>query len=119
MLVAMSRTYLSISQITDESRNWTALIQVVERAPIQTSKIDSQVLYRRYLFMDGEGTRVAAVVYKPAMEEFDGMLLLHKRYYLTGAKEEVPPQLPCQIEVHPFVDLHKYADTENPRSEFI
>ncbi|GER33908.1 replication factor A protein 1, partial [Striga asiatica] len=133
MQVTMSRTYLPISQITDETRNWTALIQVVERAPIQISKSDSQVPYRRYLFTDGEGTKVAAVVYKAAMKEFDDLLLPYKRYYLTGAKvrpetplyqvgpyefnwllhkktlveefeEEVPPQLPCQIEVHPYTE---------------
>ncbi|GER26115.1 replication factor A-related protein [Striga asiatica] len=75
----MSRTYLPISQITDETRNWTALIQVVERAPIQTSKSDSHVPYRRYLFTYGEGTKVAAVVYKAAIEEFDGL------YFPTSA----------------------------------
>ncbi|GER27381.1 albumin-1 A [Striga asiatica] len=53
-MVIMSRAYLPISQITDETRHWTAFIQVVERAPIQTRKSNPQVLYRRYLFTDGE-----------------------------------------------------------------
>ncbi|CAA0827008.1 Unknown protein, partial [Striga hermonthica] len=79
------------------------------------------------------------------MGEFNGLLLPYKRYYLTGAKvrpetplyqvgpyefnwllhkktlveefqEEMPPQLPCQIEIHTFADVHKYADTDNPRN---
>ncbi|GER45765.1 type one serine/threonine protein phosphatase 6 [Striga asiatica] len=46
-----------------------------------------------YSRMERSGTKVAVVVYKAAMEEFNGLLLPYKRYYLTGAK--VRPETPC------------------------
>ncbi|GER34166.1 NADH:ubiquinone oxidoreductaseintermediate-associated protein 30, partial [Striga asiatica] len=110
--VIMPRTYLPISQITDETRHWTAFIQVVERAPIQTSKSNPQVLYRRYLFTDGE-VRLETPLYQVGPYEFNW--LLHKKTLVEEFEEEVPPPLPCQIEIHAFEDLHRYADTENPR----
>ncbi|GER40211.1 signal recognition particle 14 kDa protein [Striga asiatica] len=112
LAVMMSRTYLPISQITDETRNWTALIQVVERAPIQANKSDSQVLYRRYLFSDGEKPHCT----KLALTNYEFNWLLHKKTLVEEFQEKVSPPLPCQIEIHAFVDLNKYADTENPRS---
>ncbi|GER33943.1 replication protein A 70 kDa DNA-binding subunit A [Striga asiatica] len=140
----MSRVYLPIHQISDETNNWTALIQVVERPPVQTSKNNTSTLYRRYLFTDEEGTKVSAVVYNAVINEFDELLMPYKRYYLSGAKvwpevplyqvsdykynwlivsgtnveedqESLPPQLPCHIDIHTFADIHKYADTDNPR----
>ncbi|GER24484.1 replication protein A 70 kDa DNA-binding subunit [Striga asiatica] len=142
----MSRVYLPIHQITDETNNWTALIQVVERPPVQTSKNNTSTLYRRYLFTDEEGTKVSVVVYNAVINEFDELLMPYKRYYLSGAKvrpevpfyqvsdykynwlivsgtnveeyqESLPPQLPCHMDIHTFADIHKYADTDNPRSE--
>ncbi|GER30341.1 replication protein A 70 kDa DNA-binding subunit B [Striga asiatica] len=132
--------------LSDETNNWTALIQVVERPPVQTSKNNTSTLYRRYLFTDEEGTKVSAVVYNAVINEFDELLMPYKRYYLSGAKvrpevplyqvsdykynwlivsgtnveeyqESLPPQLPCHIDIHTFADIHKYADTDNPRSE--
>ncbi|GER28242.1 replication protein A 70 kDa DNA-binding subunit B [Striga asiatica] len=144
--VTMSRIYLPIKEITEATNNWTALIQVVERPPIHQSKNDSTMHYRRYLFTDEEGTKVAAVVYNNVIDEFTQPLLMpYKRYYVSGAKvrpeiplyqvgdykykwtlvkgtnvedyeEPMPPQLPCSIEIHQFANLHKYADTENPRN---
>ncbi|GER30547.1 replication protein A 70 kDa DNA-binding subunit B [Striga asiatica] len=102
------------------------------------------MLYRRYLFTDEEGTKVSAVAYNAVIDEFAELLMPYKRYYLTGAKvrhevplyqvgdykynwlintrtyaeeyqESIPPQLPCLIDVHAFANIHKYADTENPR----
>ncbi|CAA0816378.1 Unknown protein [Striga hermonthica] len=142
----MSRICLPIKEITDATKNWTALIQVVERPPVHESKNDSTMHYRRYLFTDEEGTKVAAVVYNAVIQEFKPPLLMpYKRFYVSGARvrpeiplyqvgdykykwnlvkgtnveeyeEPLPPQLPCSIEIHPFANLHKYADTENPRS---
>ncbi|GER47324.1 replication protein A 70 kDa DNA-binding subunit A [Striga asiatica] len=142
----MSRIYLPIKEITEATNTWTALIQVVERPPVHQSKNDSTMHYRRYLFTDEEGTKVATVVYNTVIDEFAPPLLMpYKRYYVSGAKvrpeiplyqvgdykykcilvkgtnvedyeEPLPPQLPCSIEIHPFAILHNYADTENPRS---
>ncbi|GER43330.1 replication protein A 70 kDa DNA-binding subunit A [Striga asiatica] len=144
--VTMSRIYLPIKEITENTNNWTALIQVVEKPPVHQSKNDSTMHYRRYLFTDKEGTKVAAVVYNTDIDEFAPPLLMpYKRYYVSGEKvrpeiplyqvgdykykwtlvkgtnveeyeEPLPPQLPCSIEIHPFANLHKYADTENPRN---
>ncbi|GER30848.1 replication protein A 70 kDa DNA-binding subunit, partial [Striga asiatica] len=88
----MSRVYLPIHQITDETNNWTALIQVVQRPPVQTSKNNASTLYRRYLFTDEEGTKVYAVAYNAVIDEFDELLMPYKRYYLSGAK--VRPDVP-------------------------
>ncbi|GER25267.1 replication protein A 70 kDa DNA-binding subunit B, partial [Striga asiatica] len=93
------------------------------------------------------GTKVSAVAYNEVIDEFAELLMPYKRYYLTGAKvrhevplyqvgdykynwlintrtyaeeyqESIPPQLPCLIDVHAFANIHKYADTENPRSKY-
>ncbi|GER31307.1 replication protein A 70 kDa DNA-binding subunit B [Striga asiatica] len=128
----MSRIYLPIKEITENTNNWTALIQVVEKPPVHQSKNDSTMHYRRYLFTDEEGTKVAAVVYNTDIDEFAPPLLMpYKRYYVSGAKvrpeiplyqvgdykykwtlvkgtnveeyeEPLPPQLPCSIEIHPM-----------------
>ncbi|GER49321.1 serine--tRNA ligase [Striga asiatica] len=91
-----------------------------------------------------QGTKVSAVAYNAVIDEFAELLMPYKRYYLTGAKvrpevplyqvgdykynwlintrtyaeeyqEAIPPQLPCLIDVHAFANIHKYADTDNPR----
>ncbi|GER39455.1 replication protein A 70 kDa DNA-binding subunit B [Striga asiatica] len=108
----------------------------------------STMLYRRFLFTDEERTNVSAVAYNAVIKEFAKLLLPYKRYYLSGAKvrpeiplyqvgdsrynwlivtrthtevyqESLPPQLLCKIDIHTFANIHKYADTENRRSEFI
>ncbi|CAA0823249.1 Unknown protein [Striga hermonthica] len=135
----MSRISLPIKKLNDKTKNWTTLIQVVERTHVNTSKNDSSVLYRRFLFTDEEGTKVSAVAYNHVINQFTDMLLPYKRYYLTGIAppekasfkvgdydynwllvngtyaedfmESIPPQFPCHIELHRFEDLHKFADT--------
>ncbi|GER36256.1 replication protein A 70 kDa DNA-binding subunit B [Striga asiatica] len=93
LLVTMSRIYLPIKEITENTNNWTALIQVVERPPVHQSKNDSMMHYRRYLFTYEEGTKVAAVVYNTVIDEFALQLLMpYKRYYISRAKvrTEIP-----------------------------
>ncbi|GER56403.1 CW-type Zinc Finger, partial [Striga asiatica] len=90
--IIMSRPYLPIHQIIDETNNWTALIQVVERPSVQTSKNNASMLYRRYLFKDEEGIKVYAVAYIVVIDEFGELLMSYKRYYLSGAK--VRPEVP-------------------------
>ncbi|GER35116.1 mitochondrial import inner membrane translocase [Striga asiatica] len=55
---------------------------------------------------------------KLALTNYEFNWLLHKKTLVEEFQEKVSPPLPCQIEIHAFVDLNKYADTENPRSEF-
>ncbi|CAA0843264.1 Syntaxin-22 [Striga hermonthica] len=92
-----------------------------------------------------QGTKVSSVAYNAVINEFKSLLLPYKRYYISGAivrpenpvyqvgdykynwllqmdtlveefTEPIPPQLPCQIDIHQFKDLHKFADTENYRN---
>ncbi|GER28427.1 replication protein A 70 kDa DNA-binding subunit, partial [Striga asiatica] len=105
--VMMSRTYLPISQITDETRNWTALIQVVKRAPIQASKRYQSSCCRQpwrssmgCYFRTRDTTLLeqkcgqkarCTKLYQVGPYEFNW--LLHKKTLVEELQEEVPPPL--------------------------
>ncbi|CAA0811536.1 Unknown protein [Striga hermonthica] len=123
-------------------KGWTVLVQVVERNNIFTSQKDAFISYRRFQFVDSEGTEVATVAYNNNIRESSPMLQLYKRYYVSGAalkmadpkymvgsypfswtitnrtliqpcEDKLPEHLDCQIQCEEFGNLHKFVDTEH------
>ncbi|GER39692.1 replication protein A 70 kDa DNA-binding subunit [Striga asiatica] len=88
---AIMKNILSIAKVQPDVRGWTALIQevaliqVVERGHILVSQKDPTVSYRKFLFVDVEGTKVSAVAYNNNIRPSSTLLLPFKRYYVSGA----------------------------------
>ncbi|GER42679.1 hypothetical protein STAS_19486 [Striga asiatica] len=65
----MSRKFLHIREIDDNTTGWTAIVQVVEKCHPQYSKPPKYVQFQRYLltdsdffmFMNNQGTKVSAI----------------------------------------------------------
>ncbi|GER53468.1 phosphoribosylglycinamide formyltransferase 2, partial [Striga asiatica] len=130
-MTKMSRISLPIKKINDKTKNWTTLIQVVERTHVNKRKNNSSVLYRRFLFTDEElpittslinsrrrSSRAIVRLEKPEFKvgDYDYNWLLVNGTYAEDFMESIPPQFPCHIGLHRFKDLHKFADTENLKS---
>ncbi|GER35303.1 replication protein A 70 kDa DNA-binding subunit [Striga asiatica] len=139
---AIMKNILSIAKVQPDVRGWTALIQVVERGHILVSQKDPTVSYRRFLFVDAEGTKVSAVAYNNNIRPSSTLLLPFKRYYVSGAtlkrvdekyrvgdyefswtitnttliqpcEEQIAPKMYGHIELQQFRNLHRFADTDN------
>ncbi|CAA0811538.1 Unknown protein, partial [Striga hermonthica] len=98
--VTMKNT-MQIARIDDNVRGWISLIQVVDQGPIFVSQRDPSISYRRFTFVDSEGTQVVALACNNNIRESSPILQLYKRYYVSGAavKKEGPK---CMIGSYRF-----------------
>ncbi|CAI9273576.1 unnamed protein product [Lactuca saligna] len=137
----MTRDYYNIVDITPNmKKSWTVEIQVIECGHRQLSTAKKE--FRRLMFADTQGTRVAALVYSNDLDFFENTFTPYHRYQISNAilrlteprfqldsyefswtlsrqtliepiEEQTPPPLTCQFHFTPFSELYKYADEEN------
>ncbi|KAJ7969363.1 Replication protein A subunit [Quillaja saponaria] len=80
----MTRQTLLISEITPQTKNWTAKVRVIEKLLPRTS-MSSPKKYQRIVLMDKEGTKVQASIFGAEIDLFGTTLSYMNYYNIAGA----------------------------------
>ncbi|XP_051120418.1 uncharacterized protein LOC127244126 [Andrographis paniculata] len=103
----MANHITPITDLTMENRNWTVHALLVEMSAIRTAKTSGKP-YRRYVFVDTQGTKLMTCAFSADMEAYDHCLKLFKTYEIFAKQgKDYKTDLPnFNSEIQLYLNRH-------------